>query len=243
MLEPFVDFLWADERPRLSPRGHEWRVVADDAAHVIYARYTDPRTGSGAHRLHVVGARPRYADVDCRHRVLTVGARLRPGALPALAGANAAELTGRSVPAEDVVREPARQILSRLEADEPGNAVTHVASFIAMLVARGRTIDDRARWLADVDGRGSGAVRAVADEMGVGGRALRAWSATHLGLGLKRFLSIRRLHRAVETRLCNPSMTWSRIAAATGFADQAHLVRDCHTLLGESPGEFVARAG
>jgi AraC-like DNA-binding protein len=40
-----------------------------------------------------------------------------------------------------------------------------------------------------------------------------------------------------------PHATWSRIAAAHGFADQSHLVRDCRAMLGESPSEFVARAG
>jgi AraC-like DNA-binding protein len=243
MLEGVIDFLWVDERPRLSPRSHEWRIVADDAAHVIYARFTDGRTGTETHRLHVVGARPQYADIDCRHRLLTVGARLRPGAIPALLGLPGNEVTDRSVPAEWIVRQQAREVLSQLESGAPDQATAHVAAFIAALALRGRPIDERARWLAGVDARAAGAVGQIASEMGFGDRALRAWSATHLGIGLKRFLNIRRLHRAVESRLRSPATTWSQVAAAAGFADQPHLVRDCRAFLGESPTEFLARAG
>jgi hypothetical protein len=48
-LEGVIDFLWVDERSRLSPRSHEWRIVADDAPHVIYARFADGRTGGESH--------------------------------------------------------------------------------------------------------------------------------------------------------------------------------------------------
>lgn len=241
-LEPIVDFLWVDERPRLSPKSHEWRVVADDAPHIIYARFTDARTGSEGHRLHVVGARSRYTDIDCRHRLLTVGARLRPGMIPALFGVPGHDLINQSVPVESIVRHPAREALRRLEADAPASAMTHLASFITSLAVRGRAVDERARWLTSIDTGLAGPVRDIAREMGFGERALRAWSATHLGVGLKRFVSIRRLHRAVESRLRNPATPWSRIAAETGYADQPHFVRDCRAFLGESPNEFLARA-
>jgi AraC-like DNA-binding protein len=241
-LADVVDFLWVDERPRLSPRSHAWRIVADDAPHVIYARFVDARTGTEGHRLHVVGARPLYTDVDCTRRLVTAGVRLRPGALRALFGVGADELTNRSVPAELIVRHAARRALSRF-GDEPAvNLAGHLAAFVSDLVVRGRAIDERARWLASVDPCSGRAVADVATEMGFGERALRAWSATHLGLGPRRFLSIRRLHRALESRLSDPATTWSRIAAATGFADQPHLVRDCRALLGESPSEFLSRA-
>jgi AraC-like DNA-binding protein len=216
--------------------------VADDAPHIIYTRFVDPRTGAEGHRLNIVGVRPLYADVDCTHRLVTVGARLRPGALRALFGITADELTNRSVAAESIVRLEACRALSRLEDHGPHDLPTHIASFVTELVARGRAVDHRARWLARVDPCSGRPIHHVAAAMGFGDRALRAWSATHLGLGLKRFLSIRRLHCALESRLSHPATTWSRIAAATGFADQPHLVRDCRALLGESPTEFLSRA-
>ena len=240
-LVDLVDFLWIDQRPRARSAGDRWRVVPDDAPHIIYCRFTDERRLAEQHRLHVVGARERYVDIDRARRVLTVGARLRPGALPVLFDVSARELTDRSEPADSLVRNPSRAALSRLEDAAPSDAAQHITAFIDSL-ARGRTLDARARWLAGTDGAAVPVVRDAAKRLGVGERALRAWSTAQFGLGLRRFMTIRRLHRALEGRLRHPTTTWSRIAAWAGFADQPHLVRDCRALLGETPREFLARA-
>ena len=217
-----------------------WRIVADDAPHVISIRFdteTDTR-----HQLNVVGARTRYADLDCSRRVFTIGARLRPGALPTLFGVRADELTNRSVAAELLVRGHARRLLAALEMGSLTDAASHLTSFLAELTVRRGSLDARARHVADIGRTDAYTVRDVATVLGLGERGLRSWSATHLGLGLRRFIRIRRLHAALERRLACPTETWSRIAATTGFADQPHLVRDCRALLGESPGQFFARA-
>ena len=241
-LRDVVELLWIDERPRLSAPREPWRVVADDAPHVIYCRYTDRRAQTDGHRLNIVGARARFVDIDCSRRLFTVGARLKPGALPALFHVPAHELTNCSVAAGRLADKPAREALARMDTDSPVDAARHLMTFIEDAVAHGRPLDDRARSVSARDASTPGTVDSVAHSLGIGDRALRYWSATHIGLGLKRFLSIRRLHRALHARLEQPAATWSRIAAATGFADQPHLVRDCRTLLGESPGEFFARA-
>ena len=240
-LRDVVDFLWIDERPRFAVQHRHWRVVPDDAPHLIYYRYVDGHAGSERHRLNVVGARARYADVDCTGRLFTVGVRLRPGAVPALFRVAAHEVTDRSVPAALIASRPVRALLSRLDGDAPADVARHLTSFITGLVAEGRPVDERAAWLA-THASTRRSVHQLAGTLGVGDRALRNWSATHLGLGLKRFLSVRRLHAALRTRLERPTATWSQIAAATGFADQPHLVRECRAMLGESPGTFFGRA-
>jgi AraC-like DNA-binding protein len=59
----------------------------------------------------------------------------------------------------------------------------------------------------------------------------------------KRFHRICRLHRALSLALPAPAEPgrWSRAAATAGYADHAHLVRDCRALLGEPPSAFAAR--
>jgi AraC-like DNA-binding protein len=236
-----VEFLWIDERPRRSPRAHQWRIVADDAPHLIYGRFSDRLRRTDLHRLHVVGARQWYTDVDCSQRIVTVGARMRPGAIPALFRMSAAEVTDNSVAIDGIVRQSTRAILPRFDDVAATDAPALLAELVSELAARGRPIDARICQLTDVvTNRGS--IHDAARHLGVTDRALRAWSAMHLGIGLRRFMSIRRLHAALETRIRHSSETWSRIAAATGYADQSHLVRDCHALLGESPGEYLARA-
>ena len=177
---------------------------------------------------------------NANHRLFTVGARLRAGAIPALLGVPAHEIANRVVPADLLVR---RDTLARFSSDDPADARAEVERCLHELRNCGSDIDRRARALARLRPSAEASLSQFADELGVTDRALRSWSSHHLGLGLKRFLRIRRLHGAIENRLVTPQATWSRIAAAHGFADQSHFVRDCRAMLGESPSEFVARAG
>jgi AraC-like DNA-binding protein len=242
-LADVVEHLWIDERSRRHIAGDRWRIVADDAPHLIYTRFADERGHLEGHRLRVVGARRRWVDVDCSRRQLTTGARLRPGAIPALFRIDAAALTDRGAAAELFAPAAVRRALERLEVASPAKAVWHIAALIAELASAGSALDARARWLGAVDGRDRRVVRDVAAQLGIGERALRAWSIAHLGLGVRRFMRIRRLHRALEHRVARPAATWSAIAARAGFADQPHLVRDCRSLLGESPQQFFSRGG
>ena len=242
-LDDLVEFLWVDARPHSASRSANWRIVPDDASHVIYARFRD-RTGRGdGHRLHIVGARRTYEDIDCSQRLFTAGARLKPGAVPALFRVSARELTDQSTPAESLVGPAARAALASLEDDSSTNAAKQIAVFVDALRRQGRRLDDRAGWFSGTNRRLPNTIRDVATLAGVTERALHAWAMTHIGMGVKRFASIRRLHSALSTRLTDRSATWSRIAALSGYADQPHLVRECRALLGESPGDFVARSG
>jgi AraC-like DNA-binding protein len=237
-----VEFLWLDTHTSSRSTAGYWRIVPDDAPHVIYARFTDRDCRTDRHRLHVVGARRHYVDIDCRNRLVTAGARLRPGALSALFRISAAELTDVSVPADWLARRSARETLTRLEDEPASRATDQVMSFLSVLTRRGVAPDDRARWLTTATPRTMQTIRDVAMELGIGERALHAWAMSHLGIGVKRFLTVRRLHSAIAARLADRTSTWSRIAALVGYADQSHLVRDCHALLGESPNAFLSRA-
>ena len=241
-LGDLVEFLWIDAREHSVSRSSHWRIVPDDAPHIIYARSIDRSGRSEGHRLSVIGARRTHEDIDCSTRLLTAGARLKPGAAPALFRISARELTDRSTSAESLVGSTACEALASFENDPATHAASRLIAFIAALRRRGRRLDDRARWFSGTN-RLPNTIHNVASRVGVTERALHAWAMTHLGMGVKRFASIRRLHNALSVRLADRSATWSRIAALSGYADQPHLVRECRALLGESPGDFVARSG
>jgi AraC-like DNA-binding protein len=237
-----VEFLWLDPHAHSRSAESQWRIVPDDAPHIIYSRFTASDRHTERHRLSVVGARRHYVDVDCRYRLFTAGARLRPGALPALFRVPGAELTDRAVPAELLARNHARDALAHLEDTPLTRSAQHIASFLGALARQDRGLDLRARWLGAASRRTPRTIRDIANDLGIGERALHAWSMSHLGLGLRRFLTVRRLHAALAARLADRASTWSRVAALTGYADQSHLVRDCHALLGESPNDFLSRS-
>jgi AraC-like DNA-binding protein len=52
---------------------------------------------------------------------------------------------------------------------------------------------------------------------------------------------IRRLLTTLQALRGAPSGNGVEVALGTGYADQAHLIRECRGLLGETPRRFLAR--
>jgi AraC-like DNA-binding protein len=207
-LRDLIELVWVDEWSEDETRSRQFRIVADDAAHLLW--YLGGADGRRTERVSIVGARSRYHDADLSGRRVLIGARLLPGALPLLTKAPAFPLTDRAVPLTEIAASASRA----LEQLGP------------------RTADEGVQQLSE-----------VARVFDVSPRALRSWSAATFGMGLKRLLTIRRLHAALELRLSATLGTWSQVAAAAGYADQSHLIRECRALLGESPTTFIARGG
>ena len=78
----------------------------------------------------------------------------------------------------------------------------------------------------------------AADRLGLATRTLRGIAKDGLGLSPKQYARVERLFRALGQT--GPA-TWAERAVRSGFADQAHLVRECRKLLGETPTRFAAR--
>ena len=117
-LAGLVEHLWVAHHT--APLASAWRVVPDTSPHLI--AMVTARARTRAIRVVVVGARSCAADVDLRHRILTVGLRLRHGALPLLVGASAREFVDQSVPVEDVFAASVRQDLE-LGPDAPAAVI------------------------------------------------------------------------------------------------------------------------
>lgn len=239
-LADVAEFSWIDcgPGPGPDPPRRFCRIVPDHAPHVICHGLA-----SGRCRVDLVGARTRFVDVDRLDRRWTVGIRLRPGAIPVLFRRPAKELTDRSVALEDVLDRGTRSTCSAFDASEVPEAAHEVlrAVLIAQHAARRDRINARIRYFIACPPSDPARVTRAASTLGVSDRTLRALSAFHLGMGLKRVLRVRRLHEALFLRLHAGEATWSRVAARTGFADQAHLVREFHDLLGETPAAFARR--
>ena len=240
-LDGIVELFWIDEWSDAETRARQFRVVADDAPHVLW-HVCRPRTHC-VQRLTLVGARASHHDVDLSGRQLLIGARLRPGTLPLLTHLPAMLFTNRSVPLTEVVSPPTARAIRRMRAGCPEAAVDQLANLIASLPRQRSSVDPRAAWIGALDRDERTSVAELEHTLGMSPRTLRAWSVANLGMGLKRLLRIRRLHSALEMWLSGAHDSWTRVAAAAGYADQPHLIRDCRALLGQAPAAFVARAG
>jgi len=230
--EPFIEHFWI-QQPHAAPVGRSWRIIPDANPYLIFV--VSRRNSRIQARCDLIGPRSRFADVTMGNRILTCGARLRPGALPSLTGFAASDFTDRSVSVEDVFGAHGRLLLEQLaESRSPVPAIGVISDFLSRnWSARNRI----ARLPLDRHTR----VEDMAAQTGLPVRTLRSRLMQYVGLSPKRVIRIERLYRALISHQ-GRSMTWVEIAASAGFADQAHMTREFHDLLGESPTAWSRRS-
>lgn len=232
VLDPFVERFFT-QQVRSSPDGQNWRVIPEANPNLIFV--VSRENSRTLMRCVLVGARSRFADVTMAGRIFTCGARLRPGALPLLTRLPASDFTDRSVPVEDIFGARGRILLDRLSPlSSPNEAVRLISDFLTRELA-GCDCAPLFSW------RGCARVEEMAAQSGLPVRTLHSRVLGHVGLSPKRVLRIERLHRAL---LCSRdcAVTWAETAASSGFADQAHMIREFGDLLGESPTLWSQRS-
>ena len=75
--------------------------------------------------------------------------------------------------------------------------------------------------------------------MGISERGFERRFVAQVGLTPVRYRRLARL-RAVLRLHAGGLRDWSELAAATGFSDQSHLVRDCRAFTGLTPTDWAA---
>jgi AraC-like DNA-binding protein len=93
---------------------------------------------------------------------------------------------------------------------------------------------------AIVHAQGQVAIGRLAQECGLSERHLRRRFVAAVGLSPKALARIRRLRASLVEALADPQGRWVELAAACGYADQAHLVREYRRLSGLAPEAFLA---
>jgi AraC-like DNA-binding protein len=237
-----VACLWLRD-PAPEPRTH--RVLPDACVDVVW-------TGG---RLVVAGPATGPALVDVPAGAASLGVRFRIGAAGAALGLPAAELLDATVPLGDVWGADGARI-----AETVGSAATPVAQLTALAAAVARRID------ADPDHLVRAAATGVArHELGIGDRQLLRRFGDAVGYGPKtlerilrfqRFLGLARgtaddeggslaLARAGAANgaagagdRAATDLAW--LALEAGYADQAHLTRECTRLAGLPPAALLA---
>lgn len=230
-LEPFIEHAFVQRDPH-DGRVSSWRVVPDAHATILVAV---PRDGcSSPVRAAIVGARTRYHDIDVSGRELTCGLRLQIGALPAITGFPAGDFVDRSVPLSALPGAAAKDLTARLDGLRQSDAILRALLEFIAHSARNR----RPRFHHEVYS-GAASVRQLATRVRSPSRTTYARFVAEVGIPPRRFLSIERLERALRAHAKTAS--WSRAAAAAGFADHSHFTRDARRLLGETPTQWSRR--
>jgi AraC-like DNA-binding protein len=212
-----VACLWLRD-PSPEPQRH--RVLPDACVDVVWA----------AGRLAVAGPATGPVLVDIPAGAASLGVRFRVGAAGAALGLPAGELLDASVPLEDVWGADGARIAERV-----GEAATPVAR----LAALAKAVRDRLREPPDrlVRAAATGAAR---EELGIGERQLRRRFGDAVGYGPKTLERILRFQRFLELAQAASEPDLARLALEAGYADQAHLTRECSRLAGLPPAALLA---
>ena len=151
----------------------------------------------------------------------TFGVRFRIGAAGAALGLPAAELLDTSVPLEDV--------WGAAEARRIAERATNVHELAAAATARRGPPDPLVRAAA------TGTPRQA---LGIGDRQLRRRFADAVGYGPKTLERILRFQRFLTLAIHDADL--ARLALEAGYADQAHITRECTRLAGLPPAQLLA---
>jgi AraC-like DNA-binding protein len=159
-----------------------------------------------------------------------IGARFLPGAGGSALGWQLAELRDQRVPLSEL------GLADRLDdAEEPQRALELLAA-TAFRLAGGaepdRAVQAAVVCLSDPTHR----VERLADDLGLSERQLRRRFMAAVGYGPKTLQRVLRLHRFLR------SVGAESLAGAAfdaGYADQAHLARECRALTGITPRQLV----
>ena len=215
-------------------------IVPDGCVEIIF-NLADPfihaETGALQPRDLLAGQMTRPVVALPTGEVDLIGVRFKTGRAGAALGTPMWELHGRLIAASDVVAG-----LDRL-ADDLRNIPRprRLERLGAALAAALESVDadamhnvDEALGIIDAT-RGSIAIDELAGHVGITRRHLERQFREFVGLRAKQVARISRIHSALGLLQQQPALSGAEIAAFCGYSDQAHLIRECQELAGQTP--------
>jgi len=205
--------------------GGSVRVLPDACADIVW------RPGAGA---VVAGPDSEAWASRTRPGEVIVGARLLPGAGGAAFGIPLAEVRNERVPVDALGLDPRGELNGALD---PGDAPAALAAVALARVAEAppdAAVQAAAARLLDPAQR----VDQLATALGFSERQLQRRFLAAVGYGPKTLQRVLRLRRFLTAAGFDAGL--AAAAAGAGYADQAHLTRECRALTGLTPGQLVS---
>ncbi|HET7716052.1 MAG TPA: helix-turn-helix domain-containing protein [Bauldia sp.] len=153
------------------------------------------------------------------------------------------ELTGRMVPLDDLEDPTLRDLRERLgEARSWSRRFVLAVDAVSRRLAESPAPAPATAWAYDRIVATGGAVRvaAIAERLDWSRKHLAARFREEVGMSPKTIARIARFNRAQAMAASGEAGGWAEVAAACGYADQAHLVREFAEFAGATPGAWRA---
>jgi AraC-like DNA-binding protein len=215
--------LWAQVTPD-GAADREALVLPDACSDLIW------EPGRGA---YVAGPDTGPVRAVIKAGTVVVGVRFRPSAGGPALGVPLSELRDQRVDLSDLRRRDASRLPGTLD---PDTAAARALELAAALVTDGLLADPRAR------------AEDIAAEIGLSMRQLRRRCHAVVGYGPKTLQRVLRFRRFVARIDAGPpsgqdAHDLAALAAQAGYADQAHLTRECRVLAGLTPAALARQRG
>jgi AraC-like DNA-binding protein len=177
---------------------------------------------------------------------LIVGVRFLPGAAPPWLGVPASEIVNGRVALQEFWGADARRLADRLrEIRSASRAADLMLSALASRSPQPSLFDPAARVVAHAFARDDGdrvRLPELTAALGLSERTLRRRCESAFGYGPKTLQRILRFQQFLRLLRRSAAPGLAELAAASGFADQAHLTREVRRLGGLTPTAFLRRA-
>jgi AraC-like DNA-binding protein len=242
-----------EESVESEPKYCEYPAPEPVAQHVICTWVGRPRSGDvHAHTVFPDGctdiiwdgrdlivAGPDTAPVTISRDTTTTlfGIRFRPGAGPALLGTPAVDILDARPLLVDLWSRDATDLADRLSVcltgDEARAALLHA---VHRRLAHAPPCDEGIPALvAILSAPRPPSISSIADRLALSERQLHRRCLAAFGYGAKTLQRILRFQRFLAAARAPQTHDLAQLAAACGFADQAHLSRECKRLGGKTP--------
>ena len=250
-LRPFVECFWSWEGDGLASLP---RLLPEPSAELVL-HYGQPfRCRSSVRdygllpRIHLVGFRDRYYDIESSGRVGFLSARLKPTALSSLLGRSPAEWANDFASAQDLWREGGDALEEAfLSAPDNRERARVVEDFLESRLAASRRPDRPWECVLAAMARATESrecrVDRIADGLGTTVRSLQRLFRERLGLSPKTYLRLKRFELLVTSCLPESGTGYLQHGLDLGFYDQSHIIRDFEEFLGMTPSRFLEDRG
>jgi AraC-like DNA-binding protein len=151
------------------------------------------------------------------------------------------ELTGRMVHIDDLGDPALRALRDRLgEMRRWSRRFALAVDAVSRRLSEGRALTPATAWAYDRIVAAGGAVRvaAIAERLEWSRKHLATRFRDEVGMSPKTIARIARFNRAQAMAASGDADGWADVAAACGYADQAHLVREYAEFAGATPGAW-----
>jgi AraC-like DNA-binding protein len=237
-----IDRFWAVAWDLPEGEVHRQPVLTHPGANLSVGP-ADGADETGRIEAGLYGPARRLAVRSLVGRGWTVAAMTTPGGLGALVDGSVARFTDRAAPLGTALGVDAAELAARVRAaaDEPARVRLLADALVAALrpdrIATAREVGAVAR-LAETD-RSLRRLDELAERAGTAPRTLQRRFQQYAGVSPTWVLRRYRLLEAAEAVRDGAEVDWADLAAALGYADQAHLIRDFRAAVGQTPAAYA----